>query len=99
MSMPTNLTPPLFNIHAMYIPEYASSTPALTVPSSPQVPPTLESSSSTIKEEEFPTCDTTSDDKRDFNQNNAPINNEDVHMSGRHDATNLEQLYVDFQAS
>ena len=52
-----------------------------------------------IGKEERPTRDTTCNDERDVNQDNAPIGGEDVHMRGNQDATNLEQPYVDTQAS
>ena len=68
------------------------------MPPSSQGVVTAEPSSRTIGDEERSTRDTTGDDERDVNEDNAPIGNGDGHMQGSQNGTNLEQPCVDTQA-
>lgn len=52
-----------------------------------------------IGEEKKLIRDTICDDERYVNEDNAPIGNENGHMRGSQNVTNLEQPYVDTQAS
>jgi hypothetical protein len=95
--MPTNLTPPPSSSHVVYIP--CLSNPRVERPPSSQVAATPKPSDRPTRKNESPIRETTSDDEIDVNKDNAPIINEDIHMQGSLDTTNLEQPYVDTQTS
>lgn len=91
MSMPTNLMGPSSSSHVVFTPEHVSPAPRSLCHPLPQIVVTLEPTSHTIGEKKRVTRDTTSDDERDINEDNAHKNE---HMRARQNATNVEEPYL-----